>query len=222
MFSFFRNLLPKKFSDRLISEQTFCVMDTETTGLNYKKGDQIIQIGAVKVNNNHILKDKTYDQLIDPEINIPTESTLIHGIKPQDILDKPKIREIEHEFSKFIGSDVIVGHNIDFDYGLIKKTIPYSELNLKFKTNPILDTLSLTIGLFPELKSYELTFLCELFQIRKEKRHTALGDSLMTAELLIILLKKSKEQGIKNIYELKKIMNNSNEIKRLIASKQHY
>ena len=56
MFSFFRNLLPKKFSDRLISEQTFCVMDTETTGLNYKKGDQIIQIGAVKVNNNHILK----------------------------------------------------------------------------------------------------------------------------------------------------------------------
>lgn len=222
MFSFLKNLFPKKFSDRLISEQTFCVMDTETTGLNYKKGDQIIQIGAVKVNNNNVIKDKTYDQLIDPEIGIPAESTLIHGIKTEDVVNKPKIREIEHEFSNFIGSDVIVGHNIDFDYGFIKNTMPFSELNIKFKTNPVIDTLSLSIGLFPELKSYDLTFLCESFQIHKEKRHTALGDSLMTAELLIILLKKSKEQGIKNIYELNKIMNNSNEIKRLITSKQHY
>jgi len=159
MFNFLNKIFPKKFNDRKLAEETFCIIDTETTGLEVRSGDKIISFAGVKVKSFKLL-DAIFDQLIDPERDVPSSSSKIHGIYQKDIVGKPKIREIEHDISNFISNCTIVGHNIQFDQDFVETIIPYSELALKFKLNPILDTFSLAISLFPDLESHELSDLC--------------------------------------------------------------
>ncbi len=221
IFNFLGSLIPKKFNDRSIKEETFCVIDTETTGLNVKSGDRIVSFAGVKIHSLELSKE-VYDQLIDPERDLPLASSKIHGIFPWDLEGKPKIREVEHEISNFISTSSIVGHNVQFDQDCVVATMPMSELALKFKTNPVLDTFSLSISLFPELESYELSDLCNKFKIKPEPRHTALGDSIMTAKLLIILLNKALEKGAKSVYDLNKIMKQSYAISKHLKEKRHF
>jgi len=221
MFNFLNKIFPKKFNDRKLAEETFCIIDTETTGLEVRSGDKIISFAGVKVKSFKLL-DAIFDQLIDPERDVPLSSSKIHGIYQKDIVGKPKIREIEHDISNFISNCTIVGHNIQFDQDFVETIIPYSELALKFKLNPILDTFSLAISLFPDLESHELSDLCKTFKIKPEIRHTALGDSIMTANLFVILAREAQERGAKNVYDLIKIMNKSIEISKHLKKNKHY
>ena len=129
IFNFLGSLLPKKFHDRKINDETFCVIDTETTGLNVKSGDRIISFAGIKVSSLELSKE-VYDQLIDPERDLPLASSKIHGIFPWDLEGKPKIREVEHEISNFISTSSIVGHNVQFDQDCIVTTMPMSEFLL--------------------------------------------------------------------------------------------
>ena len=221
MFNFLNKIFTKKFNDRKLAEETFCIIDTETTGLEVRSGDKIISFAGVKVKSFKLL-DAIFDQLIDPERDIPLSSSKIHGIYQKDIVGKPKIREIEHDISNFISNCTIVGHNIQFDQDFVETIIPYSELALKFKLNPILDTFSLAISLFPDLESHELSDLCKTFKIKPEIRHTALGDSIMTANLFVILAREAQERGAKSVYDLIKIMNKSIEISKHLKKNKHY
>ena len=221
MFNFLNKIFPKKFNDRKLAQETFCIIDTETTGLEVRSGDKIISFAGVKVKSFKLL-DAIFDQLIDPERDVPTSSSKIHGIYQKDIVGKPKIREIEHDISNFISNCTIVGHNIQFDQDFVETIIPYSELALKFKLNPILDTFSLAISLFPDLESHELSDLCKTFKIKPEIRHTALGDSIMTANLFVILAREAQERGAKSVYDLIKIMNKSIEISKHLKKNKHY
>lgn len=221
MFNFLNKIFPKKFNDRKLAEETFCIIDTETTGLEVRSGDKIISFAGVKVKSFKLL-DAIFDQLIDPERDVPLSSSKIHGIYQKDIVGKPKIREIEHDISNFISNCTIVGHNIQFDQDFVETIIPYSELALKFKLNPILDTFSLAISLFPDLESHELSDLCKTFKIKPEIRHTALGDSIMTANLFVILAREAQERGAKSVYDLIKIMNKSIEISKHLEKNKHY
>ena len=221
MFNFLNKIFPKKFNDRKLAEETFCIIDTETTGLEVRSGDKIISFAGVKVKSFKLL-DAIFDQLIDPERDVPSSSSKIHGIYQKDIVGKPKIREIEHDISNFISNCTIVGHNIQFDQDFVETIIPYSELALKFKLNPILDTFSLAISLFPDLESHELSDLCKTFKIKPEIRHTALGDSIMTANLFVILTREAQERGAKSVYDLIKIMNKSIEISKHLKKNKHY
>ena len=221
MFNFLNKIFPKKFNDRKLAQETFCIIDTETTGLEVRSGDKIISFAGVKVKSFKLL-DAIFDQLIDPERDVPSSSSKIHGIYQKDIVGKPKIREIEHDISNFISNCTIVGHNIQFDQDFVETIIPYSELALKFKLNPILDTFSLAISLFPDLESHELSDLCKTFKIKSEIRHTALGDSIMTANLFVILAREAQERGAKSVYDLIKIMNKSVEISKHLKKNKHY
>jgi DNA polymerase-3 subunit epsilon len=221
MFNFLNKIFPKKFNDRKLAEETFCIIDTETTGLEVRSGDKIISFAGVKVKSFKLL-DAIFDQLIDPERDVPLSSSKIHGIYQKDIVGKPKIREIEHDISNFISNCTIVGHNIQFDQDFVETIIPYSELALKFKLNPILDTFSLAISLFPDLESHELSDLCKTFKIKPEIRHTALGDSIMTANLFVILAREAQEREAKSVYDLIKIMNKSIEISKHLKKNKHY
>jgi DNA polymerase-3 subunit epsilon len=73
----------RQLDDRLLSELVYTVFDTETTGLNPSQGDEIIQIGAVRVVNQRLLVQESMDQLIDPKRNIPAHTIPIHGITPE-------------------------------------------------------------------------------------------------------------------------------------------
>lgn len=213
-----------RHAGRPLDGATFVVLDTETTGLHVKRGDRIVSFGAVKITGGVISRDRAdvFDQFIDPERDIPASASRIHGIYPRDIRGKPTIREVERRLATFIGDACIAGHNIDFDYGFIKRIIPGSELRLKFRINPVIDTLPLSIALCPELGDYDLGALCAHFGIEEKHRHTALGDSLMTAQLLIKLIEEARRQRCAHLGDLLKLMKNARHIQRLLSRNAHY
>jgi DNA polymerase-3 subunit epsilon len=94
------------------------LFDTETTGLDPLTGDRVIEIAAIELMND-LPTGATYHALLDPERDIPMESTRVHGITNAHVEGKPKFAAVADEFLKFIGDAPLVAHNAPFDFGFI-------------------------------------------------------------------------------------------------------
>ena len=197
----------KLFNRVSLEQSNFSILDTETTGLNVSKGDKVISVASLKIINFKIQEDLFLDELVNPQIKIPEESTKIHHIKDEDVRGKPTLIEIEDKILKFLKKSVLVGHNIDFDINFIKNNVKGTNLANRMKIIQPIDTIFLTAGLYPDLESYELSNLCERFNIQTDDqiRHSALGDCRITARLFLFLLEKAKDQGVNNIAGLVKL-----------------
>lgn len=176
-----------------LNQLTFVVFDTETTGLNPGQGDEIVQIGAVRIVNGRILYDETMDQLVNPCRSVPQESIRIHGIDPELLADQPNIAEILPEFHHFAEGSVLVAHNAAFDMKFLK--MKEAETGIIFQ-QPVLDTLLLSSIIHPYLEGHGLEQIARRLDIAVVGRHTALGDALVTAEILVKLIPLLQAKGI--------------------------
>jgi DNA polymerase-3 subunit epsilon len=194
---FARSAGPSTVDHRLdqtpLSELSYTVFDLETTGLNPAAGDEIIQVGAVRVVNGRILTQESFDQLVDPRRSIPALGIQIHGITPDQVRGQPTIDEVLPAFHAYARDSVLVAHNAAFDMRCL--TIKQDALGLKFD-QPVLDTLLLASLAQPHQASHSLDAMAERFGLVIEGRHTGLGDARVTAELLIRLIPLLAELGI--------------------------
>ena len=164
---------------------TYVVFDTETTGLNPTQGDEIIQLGAIRIVNGNILYREVIDQLVDPQRMVPVESVAIHGIQPHLLKGQPTIDKVLPHFQKFSENSVLVAHNAAFDMRFLQIQEERSGITL---TNPVLDTLLLSSIVHANLGDHSLDDLAKRFNVTIVGRHTALGDSIVTAEVLLKLI----------------------------------
>jgi DNA polymerase-3 subunit epsilon len=172
---------------------TFVVFDTETTGLNPSQGDEIIQIGAIRIVNGRILFNETIDQLVAPQRSIPAASVEIHGISPELLKGQPTIDEVLPVFHHFAKGSVLVAHNAAFDMRFLQMK---EELcGVRFD-HPVLDTLLLSSVVHPNQQGHSLDEVARRLQIPIVGRHTALGDAIVTAEVLVKLLPLLEANGI--------------------------
>ncbi|NBQ00047.1 MAG: 3'-5' exonuclease, partial [Proteobacteria bacterium] len=180
-----------------INDAIFTVLDTETTGLNVNEGHKIVSVGGIKIKSYQLLEDQILDELINPERDIPFASRNIHYISDDQVKDKPNIYQLEKKISNFLENTILVGHNVDFDIGFIKKNAAKTSLAVTVKKIPSIDTILLAAGLYPSLESYELSFLCDHFRIKTfdQIRHSALGDAIITARLFLFLLDTAKNRN---------------------------
>ena len=172
---------------------TFVAFDTETTGLNPSEGDEIIQLGAIRVFNGRLLHNETVDQLVNPQRAVPKSSVKIHGIDPDLLPSQPVITEVLPKFHAFVADSVLVAHNAAFDMRFLQ--LKEDAIGLHFD-NPVLDTLLLSSVVHPNLEGHSLDAIAERFNITIVGRHTALGDALVTAEILLKLIPLLEAQGI--------------------------
>ena len=179
--------------ERLLSELTYTVFDTETTGLNPSQGDEIIQIGAARVVNNKLLKQECFEQLVDPRRSIPASTIPIHGISPDMVQGQPTIEEVLPAFHAFARDTVLVAHNAAFDMRFLQMKEQHIG---KVFDHPVLDTLLLSAVVHPNQDSHRLEALSERFNVPIVGRHTALGDALVTAEVFVKLIPLLAEKGI--------------------------
>jgi DNA polymerase III subunit epsilon len=179
--------------DRLLSELTYTVFDTETTGLNPSQGDEIIQIGAARVVNNKLLKQECFEQLVDPQRSIPAATIPIHGISPDMVQGQPTIDKVLPAFHAFAQDTVLVAHNAAFDMRFLQ--LKEQLTGLAFD-HPVLDTLLLSAVVHPNQDSHRLEALSERFNVPIVGRHTAMGDAMVTAEVFVKLIPLLAEKGI--------------------------
>jgi DNA polymerase-3 subunit epsilon len=179
--------------ERLLSDISYTVFDTETTGLDPAGGDEILQIGAARIVNGKLLRGERFDQLVDPNRSIPEASTRIHGIGPEQVRGKPSIADVLPAFHAFIGDTVLVGHNVAFDLRFLK--LKEAASGQPFD-QPVLDTLLLSSVVHPTEPSHGLETIAARLGVTTSSRHTALGDALVTGELFLKLLPLLAQRGI--------------------------
>ena len=183
----------KELGSQPLRRLTYTVFDTETTGLDPAGGDEIIQIGAVRIVNGRIIPGETIDQLIDPRRSIPELSVAIHGITPELVAGQPTIREVLPQFHRFAEGAVLVAHNAAFDMRCLQ--VKEAQLGVRFD-NPVLDTLLLSSLVHPHLEGHSLDGIARRLNLTIASRHSALGDAQVTAEVLLKLIPLLEARGI--------------------------
>ncbi len=159
----------------------YVAFDIETTGLN-PKYDKIIEIGAVRVRDGEV--KETFSSYVNPARSLPERIVELTGIHDRDVEKAPYIEQILDAFLSFLGEDVLLGHNLLFDYSFVKK----AAVNQKktFEKSGI-DTLRIAKRFLNDLASRNLGFLCEYYHIELEA-HRALNDAVAAHELYQILV----------------------------------
>lgn len=158
------------------------VLDTETTGLDPKKGDRVVEIGCVEI-VNRFLTGNTFHQYINPERAMPPDAFAIHGLSDGFLKDKPKFAEIAQGFIDFIGDATLVIHNASFDIMFLNHEL--GKLGMAPIPNErVIDTLMLARRKHPGQPN-SLDALCARYGINNAHRtkHGALLDSEILAEV---------------------------------------
>lgn len=162
----------------------YVLVDIETTGLS-PITDEIIEIGAIKVKQNKIV-DK-YNELIKVNRVISPFITNLTGITNEMLQTGKNPITVYKEFIDFIGENVIIGHNVNFDLGfLTDKCKKYINYNL---TNDYVDTMYLARKLVKDTMNYKLGTLAEYFNVSYEGAHRGLKDVEITYEVYNCLRK---------------------------------
>jgi DNA polymerase-3 subunit epsilon len=185
--------LSRELDDRRLTELSYTVFDTETTGLNPSAGDEVIQIGATRLVNGKLLKGECFDQLVDPRRPIAEASVPIHGITPEMVAGQPTIDVVLPAFHAFAQDTVLVAHNAAFDMRFLQMKEEASGVRFE---QPVLDTLLLSALMHPNQESHRLEAIAERFGATIFGRHTALGDAMVTAEIFLKMIPLLAERGI--------------------------
>lgn len=150
---------------------TFCIVDTETTGIS-ASCCHLIEISALKVKGGAVAGK--FSQLINPPVKVSYQITRITGISNDMLAGKPSIEVVIPHFLEFIGNDLIVAHNAAFDLNFLNFA---SRRYLDFEMqNDYLDTLTLFRRLHKELPHHRLMDVADYYSLSYEGAHRALAD----------------------------------------------
>jgi len=164
------------------------VLDTETTGLDWRNGDRVIEIGCVELLNRN-LTGRHYHVYINPERGIDAEAIAVHGITEDFLADKPKFRDVVAEFEDFVHDAELVIHNASFDVGFLNHELSLlGRGKLDSLCGNVIDTLKMAKEQNPGKKA-SLDALCDRHQIDNASRtlHGALLDAELLAEVYLAM-----------------------------------
>ena len=187
-------------ADSRLEDLTYVVFDTETTGL-MPSTDEIVQIAAVRLVNGRRVDGEVFDTLVDPQRPIPAASTEVHGITDQMVKGAPTIADAGRAFHRFAQGAVLVAHNAPFDLEFLRRH--EAGIGARFD-NPVLDTVLLSAVIYGQTEVHSLDALTARLGITipEAARHTAIGDTVATADAFLKLLPMLKGRGFATFGEV--------------------
>ncbi len=159
----------------------YSVVDIETTG-SLKGGNRITEIGLVKMQHGKVIE--TWSTLVNPQIRIPKFIVSLTGITDAMVASAPSFEQIADTLVSKLQGSIFVAHNVNFDYGFIRKECEMAGISFKM---PKLCTVVESRKAFTGLKSYSLGNLSKYFNLSLTNHHRALADASATAELLLLI-----------------------------------
>ncbi len=171
-----------------MSEVRQVMLDTETTGLEWRQGDRVIEIGCVELLNRK-LTGKRFHRYLNPERPIAAGAQAVHGLTDEFLADKPKFAEIAEELLEFVAGAEVIIHNAPFDTGFLDYELGLIDRGpFKSACDAITDTLKMARDLRPGKKN-SLDALCSEFGVDNSGRqlHGALLDAELLAEVYLAM-----------------------------------
>ncbi|MFN3470491.1 MAG: DNA polymerase III subunit epsilon [Novosphingobium sp.] len=162
------------------------VFDTETTGLDPKSGDRLVEIGCIEM-VNRVPTGAVFHRYFNPERDMPAEAEAVHGLSITFLSDKPKFAEEADAFLDFIGDSPMVAHNAGFDFGFINHELELCG-RAPVSRERMVDTVAIARRKHPGAK-LSLDALCSRYGIDRSHRtrHGALLDAELLAQLYVEL-----------------------------------
>ncbi|MFY9316609.1 MAG: DNA polymerase III subunit epsilon [Burkholderiales bacterium] len=164
------------------------VLDTETTGLNAKLGDRVIEIGCIELLSRSVT-ERQFHRYINPQRDIEEGAAKVHGLTAEFLADKPKFADIAREFLDYVGGAELIIHNAAFDVEFLDQELALAGMKkLSDHAAGIVDTLAIARELHPGRKN-SLDALCERYGVSNAHRtlHGALLDARLLAEVYLAL-----------------------------------
>ncbi|WP_066774045.1 DNA polymerase III subunit epsilon [Croceicoccus mobilis] len=155
------------------------VFDTETTGLDPRNGDRLVEIGCIEL-VNRVATGNVFHVYFNPDRNMPAEAEAVHGLSEAFLSDKERFRERAQDFLDFIGDSPLIAHNAGFDFGFINAELEFCGRE-PVCTSRMIDTVALARKKHPGAK-LSLDALCSRYGI--DRSHRTLHGALLDAELL--------------------------------------
>ena len=188
----------------------YTIIDIESNGAGYRK-ESIIEVAIFRY-DGHTITDQ-FISLVNPESDITPFVQKLTKITPKMVKSAPKFHEIAKRIIEITEGTTLVGHNIDFDYRMLRQS--FKKLGYEFKINT-LDTIPLAKKLIPDQESYSLGKLCKSIGIPLVDEHRASGDARATLELFKLLkTKDNSKEIIQQHHEESNSNNYINKIKNL-------
>ncbi len=167
----------------------FVVFDVETTGLS-AANDRLTEIGAVKMRGGEVTE--RFNTFVNPQRAIPEKITEITGITDEMVADAPSEADALDGFMQFCGdAKLLIAHNAPFDMGFMQATAGRCGKAFNFTS---LDTVTLSRGLLPELKSVKLNLVAKHLKVGEFRHHRASDDAEVLSKIFVALLGKAKER----------------------------
>jgi DNA polymerase-3 subunit epsilon len=188
-------------SDQPLREQRFIVVDLETSGLNTLK-DKILSIGAVTIEHSAIALGEQFSCTLRRINHAVSESVLIHQIAPSEVASGIRTEKALLNFMEYVGGSPLLAFHATFDQRMLVR-----EMNDAFAyklRHPFYDVAEIAQLLCPEntMRNPGLDDWVTFFGLQVLQRHNASADAMVTAELMLILLKRAERQGIENLQTL--------------------
>lgn len=184
-----------------IYENTFVVLDSETTGFSLIK-DRMLCIGALKLSEDQIVVKDSFEVYIQQE-HYDSESAEIHGILKKSKRDSVSELDALKQFLVYAKNYVLVGHHVMFDVNMINAALKRNGLpklkNKSLDTESLYTRTLLISTVVHKKERYSLDDLAKRFSISRKDRHTALGDAFITAIAFLRIIEKLKSKKIKDL-----------------------
>jgi DNA polymerase-3 subunit epsilon len=191
-------LVPEAQGSPLLDEIAFAVVDVETTGMRAGERDRITEIAVVLVHRGR--REVVLDSLVNPGRPIPPAICAITNITNDMVRQAPAFAEVADQVLAALAGRVFVAHNARFDWNFVNAEVRRArDLALD---GPRLCTVRLARRLVREVRSCGLDSLTHHFGFDNPARHRALGDALVTADLLARLLRLAHEEGARTLQDL--------------------
>lgn len=186
---------PEKGESLLISTLDFVSIDIETTGFS-SIFDEIIELGAAKYRNGKIVD--TFSSLVHPHNPVDDFITGLTGISNEMLEEAPELSSILPAFLDFIGNDVLVGHNVNFDINFIYDAC--EEIGLSPLSNDFIDTVRISRRIHKDMPNHKLDTMIDFYGFERRALHRSLNDCELTAMCYLKMVENKAvfEDAVKN------------------------